>query len=358
MPIGKSSRKAPPQSASRKALPQSASHKALPQSASHAVLPQSSSHEVLPQSASHEVFSQSSSHEVLSQSSSHEVLPLSVQVLRQELINDCPEALVQFIEVSEDAIIFVVNGIQLLCIGHNKALPQNFLLVAINSVPIYFANDEDIISYIKRISSVVVKQLNWQVLVSLFQKLPSFDSIDLIYTEKKIQVGVKLLEPLHDVAAFDGVITIEGGKSIEWRGSPKFCVPWVQPHTNPALAQIMTIASDVSKFSITIKTTDGGYASVHDYDGVGSMLVLSSSIGVKKYCFKSTTDKLSLDRSNNYLMVIKPTGTEFDGEIEQMLLRTSTKIYVPSGEYPIEQYKLLDELLLDAGIDFRIHIKP
>jgi hypothetical protein len=254
-----------------------------------------------------------------------------------------------------------VNGIQLFCVGHNKVLQQKYLLVAINMVPIFLVNDEDTISYIKRVASIVVKQLNWQVLVSHFRKLPSFNRIDLIYTEKKIQVGVKLLKSLHDVAAFDGVITIEGGKSIEWRGTPEFCVPWVEPHPNPALDQTMTIASDVTKFSITVISTVNGYASMHDYEGVGSMLIFSSEVGVKKYRFNSPTAKLSFDRSNKYLVVIKTTnttGTQFDGEIEPMVFLTSTKIYVPSGEYPIRQYKLLDKLLRDFGIDVGIHIKP
>ena len=291
-------------------------------------------------------------------SSSHEVLSLLVEMLLQELETVCPVARGQIMEASENGIILYVNGIHIVCAGHNKELTTNSLFVTINMVPILIKDDEDTISYIKRVASIVVEQLNWQVLIALFQKLPPFYRMGIIRAKNKIQVGVES-PTLNGVRAFYGVVTIENGKSDEWRGSPEFCVPWVQPHTDPALeAQLMMIASDVSNFTITIKPINGGYASVHDYDGIGSMLVLSSSSHVQKYRFKSTTARLSLDHSNKYLVVLKTTNTLFDGEIELMILLTSTKIYVRSGEYPIEQYKLLDELLHDVGIDFGIHIKP
>lgn len=288
----------------------------------------------------------------LDTSSYHEVLSLLVEMFLQELETVCPVAHGQIMEANENVIILDVNGIHLVCAGQNKELTTNSLFVTINMVPIHSVNDEDTISYIKRVASIVVEQLNWQELIALFQKLPPFYRMRIIRAKNKIQVGVES-PTLNGVQAFYGVVTIQNGKCDEWRGSPKFCVPWVQPHTDPALgAQLMMIASDISKFTITIKPINSGYASVHDYDEVGGMLVLSTSSNVQKYRFKSTTDSLSLDHRNKYLVFFKTTNTPFDGEIERMILLTSTKIYVRSGEYPIGQYKLLDDLLHDVGIQF------
>jgi hypothetical protein len=272
-------------------------------------------------------------------------LPICTMPLMNELKTAFPETLVSVSEATEFAIVLKAGDINITCARHCYDPLHSCVMVQIGTILVPFKEQENTTDYIQRVIKLIENQLQWLQLQKLFERLPAYDSLDIVKEGPIFQIRIK--GPESDMKA-----TIQGGRLVQSD---------LPLRTNglidcALMAQfLMFIQPEFSEFfKVRILTTPNGFVGLQEYEGERKVLSLSNKKGVAtKFIVKdfSLTDlEKFINQPTDELVVIHTTGTPFAGVIGHLKFSFGNLAIISVGEemlnIPKGKWTLLKCILL------------
>jgi hypothetical protein len=272
-------------------------------------------------------------------------LPICAIPFLNALNTAFPETSVSVNEATEFAIVLNAGDISITCVRHCDDPFHCCVMVQIGTILVPFKEQEDPIDYVKRVIELIENQLQWLQLKKLFERLPAFDSLDIVKEGPIFQIRIKGHE-------LDSKATIQGGRLVNSD---------LPLRTNGLIdcafmAQFLMFIQPESGefFKVRILTTPNGFVGLHEYEEERKVLSLSNKRGVATKFVVKDFSLIDLEKFINQptdeLVVIHTTGTPFAGVIGhlQFSFGNSTTIRVGENMFdiPKKKWTLLKYILL------------
>jgi hypothetical protein len=264
-------------------------------------------------------------------------LTTCVGPLIQALGIACPMTPCVVTDASEFAVLMRIGDVYITCVRHCVDPTHACFLTSIGTTLVPVKEKEKTPEYIGRIIELIISQLNWNLLLKLFERLPFFVSFEVAKEGSKFIV--KILAP-----GLDATATIQEGAMIH-------CGIPLKPNglSNLALMNqfLMLIPPEPEEtFYVQLLSTKNGFAGLHNYQGQRGVLSLSNNHGIStKFVVKGIRlydlEKF-LKEPNFEMAIIQTKGTSFDGVIGHLEVSTATSakiivagetFYIPTGQW-------------------------